>query len=217
MSGIKVEYIDSMGTDERVLNAARISNDKDVDGTNDRKRNVKLMNYLAKNRHMTPFEHCVLTVMITCPLFIRSQIMRHRTFSYNEVSRRYTSENIEFYLPTELHMQDIKNKQASSSVHERSGYWLNRMSEHIEASHRLYEEMLADNVSREEARGILPQDLETRFYMTGNLRNWIHFIKLRKSSHAQVESQYIAAEAENILKQKFPHATTYLMYWNDDL
>src|SRR5437667_11514171 len=108
---IDVEYIDHMGTDLSIVNAARISYGKHKNELDD--KDVKLINYLAQHQHMTPFEHTALTVLVTCPLYIRSQIMRHRTFSYNELSRRYTAEGIEFYIPDEFRNQSESNKQGS--------------------------------------------------------------------------------------------------------
>ena len=98
--GIKVDYIEHMGSEETIVNAARVSfGNNNVTELSDKDK--KLINYLAKHKHMSPFEHCILSVKITCPLYIRSQIHRHRTFSYNEISRRYTEKDMEFYLPYE--------------------------------------------------------------------------------------------------------------------
>lgn len=187
-----VHYIDHMGDDLTVVNAARISfaNEKKVIDEKD----AKLIDYLAKNKHMSPFEHCSATFIIECPLFIRSQIHRHRTFAYNEVSRRYTSEGLEFYVPEELRTQAKNNRQASEGElddHERS-IANEAIEHHIKDSVDLYSNLLLNDVAREMARAVLPQSLMTKFYMTGNLRNWAHFIELRIDAHAQKEAQQIA-------------------------
>src|SRR5687767_14024229 len=101
-----------MGEDLSVVNAARVSYGTSSSSLTDKDK--KLIKYLADHKHMSPFEHCAMTALITCPLFVRSQIHRHRTFSYNEISRRYTSEDIEFYLPSSWRKQDEKNKQSSA-------------------------------------------------------------------------------------------------------
>ncbi len=114
MSKISVAYIDHMGDDLSVINSARVSFGKSKDKMD--KSDIKLINYLSKNKHLTPFEHCTLSVNIKCPLYVRSQIHRHRTFSYNEISRRYTSENIEFYIPEQYRKQHDKSKQCSDGL-----------------------------------------------------------------------------------------------------
>ena len=115
MSQIKVHYIDHMGTDKTAVSAARVSfgedNKKDLDD-----KDKKLIKYLAEHEHMSPFEHLVLTVKIEVPLYIRSQIHRHRTFSYNEISRRYTNKDLEFFIPETYRTQHDSNRQASSDA-----------------------------------------------------------------------------------------------------
>ena len=112
-----VEYIDHMGDDARAAHAARVSFDRDTTDIADyilNEKDAKLIKYLADHRHTSPFEHSTLSVKITCPLAIRSQIMRHRTFSYNEISRRYTSENIELFNLKSYKKQASKNLQCST-------------------------------------------------------------------------------------------------------
>lgn len=211
MSKIRVDYVDHMGDDLRVVNAARIS----YANTNEKlsERDEKLINYLAKHKHYTPFEHCNLTVVLHVPLYIRSQIHRHRTFSYNEVSRRYTSENLEFYEPEQYRKQHAKSKQCSDGLLSKAKNFKARLL--TKAVHTFclasYHTLIKLGVSREMARGLLPQNLMTKFYMSGNLRNWVAFLKLRLDGHAQEEAQYIAQEIDEILKEKFPIAGKALM------
>ena len=106
-----VGLLNTMGAEVDITNAARVSFGKRKDKFDD--KDLKLMNYLIKNQHMTPFEHITMTFSVHCPLFVRSQWMRHRTFSFNEISRRYTDEEITFYLPKALRIQSENNKQAS--------------------------------------------------------------------------------------------------------
>ncbi len=112
-----VEYVSHMGTDLSVVNAARVS--FGAEKKNVSEKDIKLINYLMQHNHSSPFEHCVLTYKFTVPLFIRSQHHRHRTWAYNEISRRYTSVDMNFYCPPEFRTQHKSNRQASEDV------WIN--------------------------------------------------------------------------------------------
>lgn len=211
MSQLKVTYVNHMGDDLTVVNSARISFAGESQTLEERDK--KLIKYLADNEHMSPFEHNVLTVIVECPLYIRSQIHRHRTFSYNEVSRRYTSDNIEFYVPETVRRQAASNRQASEG--ELDPISANTAIAIMKVQHEqaldAYNDMLALGVPRETARGILPQNLMTKFYQTGNLRNWAHFVKLRLDKHAQSEVAEIAGQVKQIMMEKFPEATKALL------
>jgi len=203
---LKAIYINHMGNDLTTVNAARISFGNEAETLTE--RDEKLIGYLARNEHMSPFEHNVLTVMIECPLYIRSQIHRHRTFSYNEVSRRYTVENLEFYVPPveDIRSQSKSNKQTSDGLLPlTTAKAIHKAFEtHCKKSLELLELMIKNGMAREQARAILSQALMTKFYMTGNLRNWVHFVKLRQHSHAQKEVQEIALAIKAIIIDKFP-------------
>lgn len=184
----------------------------------------KLMKYLADHQHMTPFEHQSATFLLEVPLFIRSQIMRHRTFAYNEISRRYTDENLEFWIPDKWRRQAASNRQASSSeevskdtpLFQDAGritgnvFGLSTVETQFKtvcvATRNNYEELLKAGVCREQARAVLPQSLLTKFYMTGNLRNWAHFIRLRKDGHAQAEIRVVAERIRDELKKLWPNS-----------
>jgi thymidylate synthase (FAD) len=206
-SPINVDYIAHMGTDKSVADAARVSFDKDdFESCELKDRDLKLISFLAKHKHTTPFEHLVLSVKIKCPLFVRSQIMRHRTFSYNEVSRRYTSENIEFYKFPTARKQSETNFQCSlDSLVPSTTPALSLMMEHDKNALTLYHKLIEDGVAREQARSVLPQSLMTSFVMTGNALNWARFLKLRLDSHAQKECQIVAQKCLSILESKYPH------------
>lgn len=209
--GSSVEYIDHMGDDARAAHAARVSFAKDKteycdDNETVEEKDAKLINYLAKHRHTSPFEHSVLSVKITCPLVIRSQIMRHRTFSYNEVSRRYTSENIELFDLNSFKKQADKNLQCSTEENIDCP----EIAEHLVTQAyihavRTYEMLLGAGLSREKARFVLPQGVMTSFWMTGNLLNWFKFLSLRLDAHAQEECREVAQDILNILEERFPH------------
>lgn len=203
---------DLTGMDGFPAQAARVSFANDM-AERTTEQDAKLINYLADHEHLTPFEYQHATVMIECPLFIRSQIHRHRTFSFNEISRRYTSEQLEFWIPYTWRKQSTDNKQASEG--ELSQFDSDRCDEAtrwlVDTSVRTYEAMLANGVAREQARAVLPQSLLTRFYMGGNLRNWAHFLKLRQDSHAQYEVQVIANKVRAILADLWPNSLEALM------
>lgn len=183
--------------------AARVSfGNEDKTGT-DKAKDVKLMTYLAEHKHMTPFEYQHATFLIECPLFIRSQIHRHRSFSYNEISRRYTDENLEFWLPDKFRGQHKRSKQASSDEAVETTVDL---TWYAGVALGAYEKMIEDGVAREIARSILPQSLLTKFYMGGNLRSWAHFIELRRDPHAQLEVQVIAQRIADKLKELWPES-----------
>lgn len=208
---IKVYYIDHMGSSLTVTNAARVSfgNEKQKLDSKDK----KLIKYLADHQHMSPFEHLSLTVKLEVPLYIRSQIHRHRTFAYNEISRRYTDKDMEFFLPETYRTQHKSNRQASADD-------LNKMLSDVllcetESLHdyclKFYYRLIASGVCKEQARGVLPQNLMTEFYMTGNLRNFTHFIKLREHEGAQVEVQEVAKQLKEIILNKFGYAAEVLL------
>lgn len=191
--------------------AARVSFANDTK-EHSQEQDEKLINYLAQHEHLTPFEYQHATLMIECPLFIRSQIHRHRTFSYNEISRRYTSEELDFWCPSELREQSAKNKQGSTAqVIQHNFAGVDIMKRLTIRSEQDYKELLDLGVCREQARAVLPQSLMTRFYMGGNLRNWSHFLKLRLDSHAQYEIQVIAQKCDDILRSLWPASLDALM------
>jgi len=214
MTNLKVTYITHSGNDMSPVNAARISRDAQTLGkieVNDKDK--KLMNFLAENNHMTPFEHASLSVLVECPIVIRSQIHRHRTFSYNEVSRRYTSEGIEFYIPDIVTYQGTNDKQKGGEQlsPEDLKYFQDEVTKINEYLEGKYNEFVSKNIARENSRMVLPQTLMTKFYMSGNIRNWAHFMKLRLDDHAQYETQIIAQEVLKIAMKHFPETMKILM------
>lgn len=200
-----------MGSDMTVVNSARVSFGKEVTEMTD--KDEKLVKYLAEHSHFSPFEHCQLTVRIKCPLYISKQIMRHRTGKYNEISRRYTEENLEFYMPTNFRSQHDKSKQCSGDDLASDKDLAAKVVYQNALNHSLnsYNNLLSIGVARELARGVLPNTLMTEFYMTMDLRNLAGFIKLRSDSHAQLEVQIISNELKTILEQHFPISCRYLI------
>lgn len=202
-----------MGNDLSAVNAARVSFNKvkEVMDASDE----KLIDYLAKHQHLTPFEHMQLSVLIECPLPIRSQIMRHRTFAYNEISRRYTDEDLQIYIfpVDDMRNQAKNNKQGSEGLIVNEKATVLHVEMQVMAQHLLnfYKKLIDMGLSKEQARFWLPQATMTKFWMTGNIRNWAHFVKLRIDSHAQKEAQYIGQQVQAILLEKFPISFSALM------
>jgi thymidylate synthase (FAD) len=196
------------------VHAARASFGKEDKTGADEHGDKKLMFFLAREGHTSVFEHQSATFLIECPLFIRSQIMRHRTFSYNEISRRYTSEQLGFWVPDVYRKQDPKAKQCSSGEFTDDEAWNFLRPEYcgqLATAYSVYKDLLDEGLCREQARAALPQSLLTRFYMTGNLRNWAHFLSLRLDKHAQPEVQVIARKIHDALVKLWPLPMQALM------
>lgn len=217
---MQVDYVEHWGTDLSAVNAARVSFDKESSFiTNEdghyvlSERDIKLIHYLAKHKHTSCFEHQGATLRLKVPIFIARQIQRHRTFSYNEVSRRYVDTPPEFFWPDKWRKRADNVKQGSSDEEvefDAAGYAKSAALVALE----VYERLLEEGVAPEQARMILPQNTYTEFYMTGNLRNWTHFLKLRLDGHAQKEVQDVAQMVEKILRPLFPVSVEALMAYD---
>lgn len=212
-SELSIEFVEAMGNDLTPVNAARISFNSNSEILSDKDK--KLIKFLADHDHMTPFEHQIMTIIIKCPLYIRSQIHRHRTFSFNERSFRYSSEELEFYFPpiTDIRKQSLSNKQGSNGVLDTHSAQASLNDMRVSTAYGLdyYNILLKRGVAREQARAVLPQNLMTKFYMTGNLRNWCHFLKLRLDPSAQSEVQTLAKKTAILIKEKWPVSYSCLM------
>ncbi len=212
-----VEYVQHVGEDITIVNSARVSFGKHketMDG-----RDKKLIRYLIKHRHTSTLEHCLVTYRFVVPLFVRSQHHRHRTWSYNEISRRYTDENLRFYEPIKFRTQHKSNRQASNSDDiidpimeynspECSVPGKAHASELIKKHHKnsldLFDDLIDAGICREQARGVLPQNLYTEYYGTVNLNNLLKFIDLRTHEGAQWEIQRVAEACLSIATELWP-------------
>jgi thymidylate synthase (FAD) len=206
-----IGLVDQMGTETSIVNAARVSFGKirtEMDS-----RDVGLLRYLIANHHSSPLEHVVFTFLVHCPLFVRSQWHRHRTWSYNEISRRYTQEDIKFFVPSELREQAESDRQASKVSEKIDQERCKELiRKHNEASCALYEQLLAEGVCREQARGVLPQNMMTTFWGTVDLSNLIKFLELRDSEHAQEEIREYAVAIKQLIKPIVPHVAEVLKW-----
>jgi len=186
------DLIDVMGNELRIVNAARVSLGKHSEKLN--KKDIKLMKRLWRDRHTTPFEMVEFAFRVKVPIFIARQWHRHRTWSYNEVSRRYTSDDMGFFIPKTLRYQDPNNKQGGyidMSI-EESTPWIEKIDAHSKASFKLYMEMIDANITREQARMVLPQNMWTEYYAKVDLKNLLGFMSLRLDPHAQYEIRVYA-------------------------
>jgi thymidylate synthase (FAD) len=204
----KVQLIESYGSDKSVVNSARVSFGKHKEELDERDK--KLINYLIKHRHTSTLEHCGITFKFVVPLYVRSQHHRHRTWSYNEISRRYTDVNIQFYEPKVFRTQHKTNRQASNAedlinpVLSCGSDCDEMVMLHHQMSLDLYERMMSAGVCREQARGVLPQNLYTEYYGTVNLSNLLKFIDLRTHEGAQWEIRKVAEACLEIATDLFP-------------
>jgi len=233
MCNMSVELLDHMGTDLTPVNAARVSMNKasdweienivtEVDADSRvyheypilklKDKDAKLISYLASNGHTSCFEHQVASFRLKVPIFVARQIQRHRTFAYNEVSRRYVKDDLEFYWPDKWRKAAANVKQGSSDEAADDQRQINYHAQNAcHGALLAYKDMLAQDVAPELARMILPQNLMTTFYMTGILRNWAHFLKLRLDSHAQQEVREVAQMINDVLVELWPISMKELM------
>ena len=206
----RVDYVGHMGDDLTVVNSARVSFGKQKEELDEKDR--KLIRYLIKHRHTSTLEHNTVTFRFVAPLFVRSQHHRHRTWSYNEISRRYTDVNIKFYEPKEFRTQHKSNRQASNAEELIDPALMSSSeatcSTAVRAHHGkcmyLFNQLIEAGVCREQARGILPQNLYTEYYGTSNLSNLLKFIDLRTHMGAQWEIQKVAEACLEIATDLFP-------------
>jgi len=203
-----VGLIDHLGSETTIVNAARVSFGRLKDKMD--YRDITLLEYLIENKHTSPLEHVVFTFSVHCPLFVRGQWHRHRTWSFNEISRRYTEVDLEFYTPPGIRAQSENNRQASvaNSTLDRPEL-KQKISDHNMQSLALYEELLAAGVCREQARGVLPQNMMVTFWGTVDLNNLLHFLDLRDSEHAQWEIREYAAAIKKLIKPIIPNVAKY--------
>lgn len=209
-----VEYVQHVGDDRTIVNSARVSFGKEVDTLDDKDK--KLIKYLIKHKHTSTLEHCFVTFRFTVPLFVRSQHHRHRTWSYNEISRRYTDVDLQFYSPKEFRTQHKSNRQASNADelinpwYQEPDQWVQGMRvddalrDHHQQSLNLFNKMIELGVCREQARGVLPQNLYTQYYGSSSLLNCLKFIGLRDHEGAQYEIQVVAQAMLKILEELYP-------------
>jgi thymidylate synthase (FAD) len=215
---IEATYIDHMGSDLSVVNAARVSfgkksewaNQTDVDenyyGPDSyvqpmlSDRDAKLISYLAKHKHLSPFGHAFASFHVKAPIFVARQLVKHKFLRWNEISRRYVDDEPEFYVPDVWRGRSADKKQGSEGV------------VHIQAEPgfgdytalRIYKNMIEVNVAPEQARMVLPQSTMTEWYWSGSLDAFASMCQLRCKPDTQYESRLVADQISDVMKQLFP-------------
>lgn len=203
---MKAEYIAHMGNDLSVVNAARVSFANSGDGARTVEQNEKLIKYLSKHGHWTPFAHTSITLRMTAPVPIRTQCFKHKQgFAENEESRRYISNKPEFYTP--VFRGAVTNKKQGSGeelTSEQQDSLGDVYVEYMESAIAIYEALLEKGMCEEQARFVLPQGCMVNWYWTGSLSAFARFYKQRTDSHAQVEIQELAKMVGKIIAPIYP-------------
>jgi len=188
--------------DELIAYMARVSNPTNQSN----KDSSKLIKYLVKHKHWSPFEMVNMCVEINTTRSISSQILRHRSFSFQEFSQRYANvEELKLPSPPDLRLQDPNNRQNSIDSEEiDKANWQGSIQLHYAHAYRLYQNLIKDGIAKECAREVLPMGAPTRLYMNGTLRSWIHYVELRTANGTQKEHQDIAFACQHLIETQFP-------------
>lgn len=237
----RVEYIDHMGSDLSVVNAARVSFAKESEWIDEQpgecpsilrlsEQDQKLINYLAKHNHWSPFAHTSISFRVKAPIFVARQLVKHQVgLVWNEVSRRYVDDEPEFFFPKVWRGRPVNSKQGSSG--KFSGYLFHEYGKDLvplefqhgvdegvevipkllEESLHLYNAMICAGVAPEQARMVLPQNTMTEWIWTGSLMAFARVCKLRLDPHAQQETQEVAAFLDGYCRNLFPHSWKALL------
>ena len=206
---IEVTYKGHMGNDLTVCNAARVSFGKETDWDYEesdaysfkqhlKTKDRKLIQYLAKHRHISPFGHCFASFHIKAPVFVARQLVKHKFLRWNEISRRYTDSEPEFYVPDTYRGRSLNKKQGSAGKVTVSDNGFN------EIAMTEYEYLLDLGVCPEQARMVLPQSMMTEWYWSGSLDAFADMCKLRCASDTQAETQEVANKISTQMHKLFP-------------
>lgn len=200
-----VQLVDRMGDDCNIVNAARVSFNKKVDRITD--KDIRLLNYLAKHGHWSPFAHTCISIRCEAPIFLARQLVKHEVGgNWNEVSRRYVSTTPSIYVPKCLHVSAENAKQGCGCVHPSSETYLGKIERISEALVEAYGQLVEADVAPEEARMILPLNMNTTWIWTGSLYFFFRVYKQRIDSHAQLVAQDFAKQLDNLMGTLYPYA-----------
>ena len=216
---IKATYIDHMGTDLTVANAARVSFGKVSEMEDDpwgppklKKKDDKLIRYLAKHKHISPFGHCFASFHVKAPIFVARQLVKHKFLRWNEISRRYVDDEPEFHEPSVWRGRSADKKQGSSdqTVEFLRMQGLSEQTvddatfKHKVHSLTLYHDMINEGVAPEQARMVLPQSTMTEWYWSGSLDAWVDMCRLRCAPDTQLETRVVADQISDKMAELFP-------------
>jgi len=213
--GVTAPYAGHNSAEDMIVYMARVSNPSNQDMT---RGDQKLIRYLIKNQHWSPFEMVNVVMEINVTRDIARQILRHRSFSFQEFSQRYAdpTKDLGFEL-REARLQDTKNRQNSIELEPTIGNamlsdeWRDRQIFLIEEAKRTYTWAIEHGIAKEQARAVLPEgNTQSRMYMNGTLRSWIHYCQLRMANGTQKEHMEVASECWEIIRDKFPNVVEAL-------
>lgn len=201
---MNIELISHAGGDLSIVNSARVSFAKQVDEMSS--GDERLVKYLARHYHDTPFRHNFISLRCSTPLFLARQLMKHQAgLTWNEVSRRYVDAPPEFHYPSDWRSRPSDGiKQGSGETHKFSAKWKEIYDRHIRDATDLYKFMVEEGVAPEMARMILPQSMMVDFIWSGNLLAFFHVYKLRSGEGAQVEAREFAELLKQAIQPVFP-------------
>ncbi len=198
-----------LSSEDFIVYIARVSNKKNQLNFD---TSEKLLKYLIDNNHWSPFEHVFMTLEINTSRAIASQILRHRSFSFQEFSQRY--QKISSYEEYSARRQDIVNRQNSiDDINDEDKNWFIESQKNIwDISYNLYNKAIDKGISKESARFLLPLNTSTKIYMSGSIRSWIHYIQVRTDVSTQKEHRDIAEECKKIFKENFKNISIALNF-----
>ena len=209
--GVTAPYADYNSAEDLIVYMARVSNPSNQNMSSDSSR---LIRYLIKNQHWSPFEMVSVVMEINTTRDIARQILRHRSFSFQEFSQRYAdpTRDLGFDL-REARLQDTKNRQNSIETEnsELKSEWMIKQMNVISEAKNAYEWAIENGIAKEQARAVLPEgNTQSRMYMNGTLRSWIHYCQLRMENGTQKEHMEVAKECWEIIRDKFPNVVAAL-------
>jgi thymidylate synthase (FAD) len=204
-----VRLVEHMGSDLSIVRNARVSYDAEWRAGEDEGKDAKLLNYLVKNKHTSPFESCVFTFEVKAPIFVLRQWHRHRTWSFNEISARYAELPEEFYVPelAQITTQSASNKQMrTDEIHPDAATMQIHIRNASFAAFQVYKKLIEHGCPRELARSVLPVGTYSHMFATVDLHNLMHFLKLRLHSHSQYEIRVYAQAMLELIEPIVPHS-----------
>lgn len=204
-----VRLVEHMGSDLSIVRNARVSYDAAWRTGEDAGKDAKLLNYLVKNGHTSPFESCVFTFEVKAPIFVFRQWHRHRTWSFNEISARYAELPEEYYTPdvSKITEQSTSNKQMrTDEQHPEAARIQALIFQQCEQSFGTYQTLIAEGCPRELARSVLPVGTYSHMFATVDLHNLMHFLRLRLHSHSQYEIRVYAEAMLKLIEPIVPHS-----------
>lgn len=215
---IEVTLLDSCGCDASVVNAARVSFHKQVDIEKGElsSKDIRLIEYLAKHKHFSPFNHAFISMRVKAPIFVARQLVKHKFLPWNEVSRRYVDDEPEFYHPVSWREKADNVKQGSGNDLTTQDSCGTMLGLYAKEALSLYQDYLDMGVCLEQARMVLPQNTMTEWVWSGTLGAWCDMLRLRLDPHTQYETRIVAEKVAKIVEELFPFSYYALLKMKED-